>query len=84
MTLQRSEIESRTIRAIAEQMGAKLEEVTINTHLSDDLGADSLDQIEIVMALEEEFEIEIPDADFDTEADSWTVAKVCDVVEKRL
>lgn len=48
---------------IAEQLGVKPEEVTPNSSFIDDLGADSLDTVELVMALEEEFGIEIPDED---------------------
>ncbi len=46
---------------IADQLGVKKEEVTDNAKFVDDLGADSLDTVELVMALEEEFGIEIPD-----------------------
>jgi len=48
---------------IAEQLGVKPEEVTPEASFIDDLGADSLDTVELVMALEEEFGIEIPDED---------------------
>ena len=48
---------------IAEQLGVKQEEVTPAASFIDDLGADSLDTVELVMALEEEFGIEIPDED---------------------
>ena len=48
---------------IAEQLGVKKEEVTDEAKFIDDLGADSLDTVELVMALEEEFGIEIPDED---------------------
>ena len=48
---------------IAEQLGAKTENVTDTASFVDDLGADSLDTVELVMALEEEFGIEIPDED---------------------
>ncbi|MFH1779323.1 MAG: acyl carrier protein [Candidatus Omnitrophota bacterium] len=48
---------------IAEQLGVKLEEVTSEASFVDDLGADSLDTVELVMALEENFKIEIPDED---------------------
>ncbi len=46
---------------IADQLGVKKEEVTDNAKFVDDLGADSLDTVELVMALEEEFGVEIPD-----------------------
>lgn len=48
---------------IAEQLGVKKEEVTDSASFVDDLGADSLDTVELVMALEEEFGMEIPDED---------------------
>ncbi|NQT23607.1 MAG: acyl carrier protein [Candidatus Omnitrophica bacterium] len=48
---------------IAEQLGVKAEEVTDGAKFVEDLGADSLDTVELVMALEEEFGIEIPDED---------------------
>ncbi|MEQ8224898.1 MAG: acyl carrier protein [Candidatus Eremiobacterota bacterium] len=46
---------------IVEQLGVDEEEVTLKASFTDDLGADSLDNVELVMALEEEFDIEIPD-----------------------
>jgi acyl carrier protein len=48
---------------IAEQLGVKIEEVKPEASFIDDLGADSLDTVELIMALEEEFNIEIPDED---------------------
>ena len=48
---------------IAEQLGVKKEEIKPESSFVDDLGADSLDTVEVVMALEEEFGIEIPDED---------------------
>jgi len=48
---------------IAEQLGVKSEEVTEQAKFVDDLGADSLDTVELVMALEEEYGVEIPDED---------------------
>ena len=48
---------------IAEQLGVKVEEVTDAASFIDDLGADSLDTVELVMALEEKFGMEIPDED---------------------
>ena len=48
---------------IANQLGVKIEEITPKASFIDDLGADSLDTVELIMALEEEFEIEIPDED---------------------
>ena len=48
---------------IAEQLGVKVEEVTDSASFVDDLGADSLDVVELVMGLEDEFNVQIPDED---------------------
>lgn len=56
-----SNIEDRVRKIVAEQLGVKEEEVKSEASFVDDLGADSLDTVELVMALEEEFETEIPD-----------------------
>ena len=56
-----SSIEDRVKKIVIEQLGVKEEEVTAGASFVDDLGADSLDTVELVMALEEEFECEIPD-----------------------
>jgi acyl carrier protein len=58
-----SNIEARVKKIIIEQLGVKEEQVTNEASFVDDLGADSLDTVELVMALEEEFELEIPDED---------------------
>ncbi|MEW5027398.1 acyl carrier protein [Klebsiella pneumoniae] len=56
-----STIEERVKKIIGEQLGVKQEEVTNNASFVEDLGADSLYTVELVMALEEEFDTEIPD-----------------------
>ncbi len=56
-----SSIEEQVKSIVAEQLGVKEDEVTNDASFVDDLGADSLDTVELVMALEEEFETEIPD-----------------------
>lgn len=56
-----STIEERVKKIVAEQLDVKEEDVTNNASFIEDLGADSLDNVELVMALEEEFELEIPD-----------------------
>ena len=56
-----SSIEERVKKIVVEQLGVKEEEVTNEASFVDDLGADSLDTVELVMALEEEFKTEIPD-----------------------
>jgi len=57
-----SNIEERVKKIVAEQLGVK-EDIANDASFIDDLGADSLDTVELVMALEEEFECEIPDDD---------------------
>jgi acyl carrier protein len=54
-------IEQRVKKIVAEQLGVNEADVKIESSFVDDLGADSLDTVELVMALEEEFETEIPD-----------------------
>ena len=56
-----SNIEERVKNIIVEQLGVQLDEVKNEASFVDDLGADSLDTVELVMALEEEFDTEIPD-----------------------
>jgi len=57
-------VDTEKVRQIvADQLGVDLEEVTTEASFVDDLGADSLDTVELVMALEEEFGLEIPDED---------------------
>jgi acyl carrier protein len=56
-----SNTEERVKKIVAEQLGVKEEEVKNEASFVEDLGADSLDTVELVMALEEEFETEIPD-----------------------
>ena len=69
------DIQERVTRIIAEQLGVKPEEVTAEAHFENDLSADSLDAVELVMALEEEFKIEISDEDAER------MKKVCDVLD---
>lgn len=56
-----STVEERVRKIVAEQLGVKEEELRNGAKFVEDLGADSLDTVELVMALEEEFETEIPD-----------------------
>jgi len=66
-----SSVEERVKQIIVEQLGVKEEEVSPDASFVDDLGADSLDTVELVMALEEEFNCEIPDE----EAEKITTVK---------
>lgn len=66
---------------IIDQLGVDLEEVTTSASFRDDLGCDSLDDIELVMSAEEEFGIEIPDEDMDA---LKTVADAVAYIDRRL
>jgi len=66
-----SDIEARVKEIVVEQLGVNADEVTADASFIDDLGADSLDTVELVMALEEAFECEIPDE----EAEKITTVK---------
>ena len=67
-------VEERVKKIIVDQLGVKAEEVNPDSAFVDDLGADSLDTVELVMAFEEEFDLEIPDEDAEK------IAKVQDAV----
>ena len=58
-----SDVAERVKKIVVEHLGVEAEKVVDNANFIEDLGADSLDTVELVMALEEEFEIEIPDED---------------------
>lgn len=76
-----SNIEERVIKMVAEQLGVKEEDVKVTSSFVEDLGADSLDTVELIMALEEEFDAEIPDE----EAEKITsVQEAIDYVTKNL
>ena len=55
------EVQEKIVKIICEQLGKDESEINMNSNFIDDLDADSLDTVELVMALEEEFEIDIPD-----------------------
>ncbi|MFZ3330861.1 MAG: acyl carrier protein [Candidatus Acidiferrales bacterium] len=73
-------VEERVKTIIVEQLGVDEGEVTPTASFVDDLGADSLDTVELVMAFEENFGIEIPDEDAEKIA---TVKDAVDYIEKR-
>ena len=76
-----SDIEQRVKKIVAEQLGTKEADVKNTSSFVDDLGADSLDTVELVMALEEEFDCEIPDE----EAEKITTVQLAiDYIEKNL
>ncbi len=74
-------IEQRVKKIVAEQLGVSEAEVKNESSFVDDLGADSLDTVELVMALEEEFECEIPDEDAEK---ITTVQQAIDYVQAHL
>jgi acyl carrier protein len=76
-----SSIEERVKKIVAEQLGVKEEDIQNSASFVEDLGADSLDTVELVMALEEEFETEIPDEDAEN---ITTVQHAIDYIESHL
>ncbi len=74
-----SSIEERVKKIIVEQLSVKPEEVVNDASFVDDLGADSLDTVELVLSLEEDFEIEIPD---DIADNIGTVQQVVDYIKQ--
>ncbi len=76
-----SSIEERVKKIVCEQLGVKEDEVKTSASFVEDLGADSLDTVELVMALEEEFETEIPDEEAEK---ITTVQLACDYIEQNL
>jgi acyl carrier protein len=79
MSSSTSTIEERVKKIVVEQLGVKDEEVSNESSFVDDLGADSLDTVELVMALEEEFGCEIPDEEAEK---IQTVQQAIDYIEE--
>lgn len=71
----------RVKELVVEQLGVEEDEVTVEASFVDDLGADSLDIVELVMAFEEEFDIEIPDEDAEK---IQTVGNAVDYIKQRV
>ena len=74
-------IEEQVIGVVAENLGVNMEEVVNSASFVEDLGADSLDTVELVMALEEEFDTEIPDEEAEK---ITTVQEAIDFVSKNV
>jgi acyl carrier protein len=72
-------VAERVIGIVADQLGVEKEKITRETSFVNDLGADSLDTVELVMELEEEFDINIPD---DAAEKIQTVGQAIDFIEK--
>ena len=76
-----SSIEERVKKIVVEQLGVSDDQVTPDASFVDDLGADSLDTVELVMALEEEFDAEIPD---DEAEKITTVKQAVEFIQKNM
>jgi len=77
----RQSAESRVKRIVAEQFGVEEEQLTPETRFIEDLGGESLDTVELVAAMELEFDIEIPDEDAEK---NLTVGQVVEYINQRL
>jgi len=76
-----ADVQQKVVDLIVDQLGVDADSVTADAHFIDDLGADSLDTVELVMAFEEEFDLEIPDEDAEK---LETVNDATDYLTKRL
>ena len=76
-----SEMESKVKQIIAEKLGVSEDKITPTASFVDDLGADSLDQVELIMAFEDGFDVEIPDEDAEK---LRTVKDALDYLQKKL
>jgi acyl carrier protein len=73
-------VEERVAEIVADQLGVEKDKITRESNFVNDLGADSLDQVELVMELEEEFDLEIPD---DAAEKLQTVGQAIDFIEQQ-
>jgi acyl carrier protein len=76
-----SQVEEKVKKIICEQLDVAEEDVVLTASFVDDLGADSLDQVELIMAMEEEFDISIPDEDAEK---ITTVKDAIEYIEKAI
>ncbi len=74
-------VEERVIEIVAEQLGVEKERITRESSFVNDLGADSLDQVELVMELEDEFNLEIPEEEAEK---IQTVGQAIDFIEQKV
>ena len=81
--MNREEIEKIVIDAVADELGVNADELSADTNLENDMGADSLDAVEIIITLEREFGVKFPDRDiFNT--DLHTIADITTFVDNHL
>lgn len=77
------EINKTVMKEVAEMFGVKLEELSSETKLQEDLGADSIDQVDLIIAFENEYNVTFPDADiFSAKFD--TIADITKFIEEHL
>lgn len=76
-----ADVLDRIVKVVSEELAISEDEITEDASFIDDLGADSLDVVELIMALEEEFDIEIPDEDAEEIA---TVSDAVEYIEENL
>jgi acyl carrier protein len=81
LIVDKEKIQERVIQIVCDNLGVNKEQVTRSTSFTEDVGADSLDIVELVMELEEEFEITIPDEEAEK---IKTVGEAIDYIEKEL
>ncbi len=74
-------VKERVIDIVSEQLGVSKDQITEDTHFVNDIGADSLDTVELVMELEEEFDINIPD---DAAEKIQTVGEAIQYIEQQV
>ncbi|MBT5419357.1 MAG: acyl carrier protein [Candidatus Cloacimonetes bacterium] len=75
------DVKAKVIELIVEELGVEVGEVTLEASFIEDLGADSLDTVELIMKFEEEFDIDIADEDAES---LTTVGKAIEYLEKKL
>lgn len=68
---------------VSRVMCAKVDDLNRNTTLHDDLGADSLDEVDLIMDLEDEFDVDITDAEMST-ISLWTIQDIVDLIKRKL
>ncbi len=66
---------------IAEELGVELDDIKMDTHITDDLGADSLDAVELIMSIEDAFDVEIPDEELQN---VQTVSSIIEFLENNM
>ena len=71
----------KVVEILAEQLDADKDAITADTRIAEDLNADSLDVVELLMAIEDEFEVEIPDEDIET---MKTVGDVAEYIQNKI